>query len=110
MGAVKIRSTSRLNFSRLLTIEGVDHWEMAELPSIEASGDDIVYQVKQGDRIDLISNRFYGNPELWWVIAIANGLNLLPNDLKPFSTIRIPSNSRVFNKILREASKKKKGL
>jgi nucleoid-associated protein YgaU len=107
--AVKVRSTSRLNFSRLLTIDEVEHWEMAELPVIVAAQDDTFYQVNQEDRIDLIAQRFYGNPELWWVIAVANGLDLLPNDLKPFSTIRIPSNSRVFNKILREAPKRKEG-
>jgi hypothetical protein len=107
--AVKIRTTSRLNFSRLLVIDSVEHWEMAELPIIEPAQDDEIYQVNQEDRIDLISNRKYGNPELWWVIALANGFSLLPNDLKPFSTIRIPSNNRVFNKILRQAAKKKEG-
>lgn len=107
--AVRIRTTSRLNFSRLLTIDSVEHWEKAELPTVDAAQDDLLYQVNQEDRIDLLAQRFYGNAELWWVIAVANGLDLLPNDLKPFSTIRIPSNNRVFNKILREAPKKKEG-
>lgn len=107
--AVKIRTTSRLNFARLLTIDSVEHWEMPEYPVIVAAQDDTFYQVQQEDRIDLIAQSFYGNPELWWVIAVANDLSLLPSDLKPFSTIRIPSNNRVFNSILREAPKKKEG-
>lgn len=111
---VKIRSTSRMIFARLLTLtstrgEDVETWEMPELPEVAASGDDIIYQVQQDDRIDLIAERFYGNPELWWVIALANDLNLLPNDLAPFSTIRIPSNKRVFTKILSQAPKKREG-
>jgi len=105
--AVKVRGTSRLNFSRLLVIDGVEHWEMTELPKIEAAQDDEIYQVQQEDRIDLIANRKYGTPELQWIIALANDLALLPNDLKPFSTIRLPSNNRVFNKILRQAAKRK---
>lgn len=108
--AVKIRQTSRLNFSRLLVIDDIEHWEMAELPTIAAASDDTLYQVRQEDRIDLIAKRFYGSADLWWVIAVANNLALLPNDLKPFSTIRVPSNNRVFNKILKQAPKKKQGI
>ena len=107
--AVKIRGTSRINFARLMTIDEVEHWEMPEYPIIAAAQDDTLYQVKQDDRIDLIANQYYGNPELWWIIAVVNDFALLPNDLKPLSTIRIPSNNRVFNKILRQASKKKEG-
>ena len=109
MGKVKIRSTSRQNFARFITTGGVDCWEMSELPIIAEGADDTLYQVKQEDRIDLIAQRFYGTPDLWWVIAIANDLVLLPNDLAPFSTIRIPSNNRVFNKILKQAPRRRDG-
>ena len=27
-----------------------------------------------GDRLDLLANRYYGNAELWWIIAQANGI------------------------------------
>ena len=30
------------------------------------------YQVKQGDRSDLIASRFLGDPQLWWQLADAN--------------------------------------
>jgi len=109
MGKIRFRATSKQNFSRWLVIDDVEHWEMAELPIIEEGQDDILYQVQQEDRIDLLANRFYGNAELWWVIAVANNLALLPNDLKPFSTIRIPSNNRVYNKILKQAPKRRDG-
>lgn len=119
---INIRTTSRLRFSRLLYI-GVDAsypasgvlplvecWEMPEYPIIEEASDDIVYTVNQLDRIDLIANRFYGSSDLWWVIAIANDLNILPNDLKPYKPIRIPSPARVFNEILPQNKKLKEGI
>lgn len=106
--AVRIRGTSRLNFARLIVLQDVEHWEKSEYPKIEESNDDTIYQVQQEDRIDLLAERFYGNAELWWVIAIINDLNLLPSDLKPFSTIRIPTNRRI-NNIMRHANKKREG-
>ena len=109
--AVRVRTTSRLNFSRLVKLgdSEIECWEMPEYPTIEPGQDDVLYQVKQDDRIDLLANEQYGNPDLWWVIAIANDMALLPSDLKPSSTIRIPSNNRVFNSILKQAPKRREG-
>ena len=119
---IKVRTTSRLRFSRLLYI-GVDAsypvtgvptlvecWEMPEYPTIAEAPDDIIYTVNQDDRIDLIANKFYGAADLWWVIAIANDLNLLPSDLKPYKPIRVPSPARVFNNILPSNKKLKEGI
>jgi hypothetical protein len=103
--AVKIRDTSRLRFARLITIDGVEHWESPEYPVIDPAPDDIIYTVDANDRIDLVSTRFYSSPELWWIIAIANNMVLLPNDLKANAQIRIPSGRRVFSQILRKPSR-----
>jgi nucleoid-associated protein YgaU len=49
------------------------------------------YQVKQGDRLDLLANRFYRNSRLWWLIAEANPDCLYPDDLlKPGLQLVIP--------------------
>mgnify|MGYP003648813219 CR=1 FL=1 len=32
------------------------------------------YITREGDRLDNIANTFYKSPNLWWVIAQANGL------------------------------------
>lgn len=32
------------------------------------------YQVRQGDRLDTLSQLFYNTPNKWWVIAKANNL------------------------------------
>lgn len=102
---VKIRETSRLKNARLITIDGVEHWEYPEYPVIDVAPDDIKYKVDRNDRIDKIATRFYGSPELWWIIAIANGFELLPNDLNSGDTIRIPSGRRVFSEILRRPTR-----
>lgn len=38
------------------------------------------YQVSQGDRPDLIAARAFGDPELWWRLADANGV-MSPDEL-----------------------------
>lgn len=48
------------------------------------------YLVAEGDRIDRLADRFYGDPELWWVIADANPDVLLPDPLAPGVVLRIP--------------------
>lgn len=107
--AVKIRDTSRLKFARLITLDGVEHWESPEYPEIREAPDDIRYTVDLNDRIDRLSSRFYGTPDLWWIIALANELRLLPNDLSEGATLRIPSGRRVFTEILRRPSRGREG-
>lgn len=101
---VRIRNTSRLKFARLTTIDGVECWELPEYPAIVTAVDDAKYVVDRQDRIDKLATRFYGDPGLWWIIALANGMALLPNDLDVGATIRVPSQRRVFVEILRRPS------
>lgn len=111
------RSTSWLQFSRILELgevvgltEGdrVRCWEMPEFPVIEDADDDIIYTVARTDRIDRIAERFLGSPELWWMIAIANGLRLIPNEINPQQTLRIPTQNRAAQ-ILRKAALRREG-
>tara|TARA_B100001123_G_scaffold436924_1_gene568190 strand:- start:1479 stop:1784 length:306 start_codon:yes stop_codon:yes gene_type:complete len=41
-------------------------------PKINEEENDIYITAKYGDRLDLLANRYYGNVELWWIIAQAN--------------------------------------
>jgi nucleoid-associated protein YgaU len=107
--AVRLRKTSRLLFAKLLSIDDVEHWELPVYPKIEEATDDKRYTVDQNDRIDKIANKFYGSPELWWIIALANGMELLPSDLNANAVIRIPSQRRVFTQILRRPSRGREG-
>jgi hypothetical protein len=88
---VRIVKNSRLLFSPLLLVDGVEFWDLNTLPVIPVRNDEIQYTVSFTDRIDLLAFKFYGDPVLWWVIAAANSMEILPTDLKPGETIRIPS-------------------
>lgn len=48
------------------------------------------YLVLQGDRIDNIAFRFYGDPLRWWVIADANPQIMDWSVLLPGTLIRVP--------------------
>lgn len=89
--AVNVNPKSRLRFYQLITLEDYEFWNLDELPEIPIFSDDVLYQVKTGDRIDMISNVYYGTPHLWWVIAAANSLELLPAELNDDLVLRIPS-------------------
>lgn len=89
--ALRISKRSRLRFKEFLDIYGVSFWELDELPRVPLDPNDFYYRVKNDDRIDLLATTFYGDPNLWWVIANANGMEILPTDLQPGTLIRIPS-------------------
>ena len=64
-------------------------------PRFNPSQDDLILEVVMGDRIDLIAERFYGDPALDWVILENN-----PNLDKPFGIsagdiLRIPLPEKV---------------
>ena len=43
-------------------------------PSIELDDSDKFIHPKDGDRLDTLAYKYYGNTTLWWVIAKANGI------------------------------------
>lgn len=88
---ISIRRNSRLRFSEVALIGGVEFWDFDPLPELGVRNDDQYYQVKDGDRIDNLAQQFYGDPRLWWVIAVANDKELLPVQLNTGDKLRIPS-------------------
>jgi len=106
---VKLSRLSRMRFARLVRVGGVESWEQPVYPEIENADDDIIYTVASADRIDVLANRFYGSVELWWVIAVANGMKLMPNDLYDGQVIRIPSKKRTFSQIVKFPSRGREG-
>ena len=88
---VRIRRDSRLQFHDLVTLDGFEFWDFESLPVPAKRIDDILYQVKDLDRIDTLAVDFYGSPRLWWVIAVANDLEILPTQLNVGDKLRIPS-------------------
>lgn len=66
--------------------------EPVEIP--ESVADD---WITAGDRtrLDLLARERYGSPELWWVIAEANGMDFPVEDVYPGRRIRIPGSEYV---------------
>jgi len=63
-------------------------------PDIPYSNDDIYLITTSWDRLDLLAFSFYGDSNLWWVIASANALpgdSLVPI---PGTQLRIPVSIR----------------
>ena len=51
------------------------------------------YTVKEGDRLDLLAQKFYYSPRKWWLICDANPGLMYPDDLlTPGQILTIPPN------------------
>jgi len=100
--SVDVGNSSRLLFAELLNVDDIEFWDTLVLPDPSARQDDIQHIVANSDRIDLIAQMYYGEAALWWVIAWANNLEILPTDLKENEQIRIPSRDYVQNVLLRK--------
>lgn len=98
--AVRITKSSRLQFSDLRQIDGVTFWDTVDLPVFFPSERDISHRVQGFDRIDTIAQRYYGDPELWWVIAWANDLEILPTDLNENDVLVVPNATFVQSTLL----------
>jgi len=83
-------SSSRLRHAELFSLDGIEFWCRPEIPNIPTSVNDIIHYVEESDRIDLLANKYYKNPRLWWVIAHVNNFINLPEDLIAGQRIRIP--------------------
>ena len=60
----------------------------ADFPKVEDKNSDILLIATHGDRCDLISQEYYGSPEYWWFIAIANKLS--SNNIEAGTQLRVP--------------------
>jgi hypothetical protein len=79
--------------------DGTIAWGQFEIPEIPDFDDDIVYTLTGPERPDSVARRFYGNPSLWWVIAIKNGFRLPFSQLRGGQKIVIPSPAEILSRI-----------
>jgi len=89
--SLPIPPNSRLRLGNLIDYQGVQFWDLLVLPPVPEDPNDIFHTVISGDRIDLLAWHYYQDSTLWWYIAVANDLELLPVDLIEGDIIRIPS-------------------
>jgi hypothetical protein len=88
---VSVQRNSRLRFGSLRIVGTTECWDFVDLPPLPEQQDDILYQVMSNDRIDVMAYKFYGDSNLWWIIAAANDLEILPTQLNMGGVLRIPS-------------------
>ena len=70
---------------------GIRVYSTTYYPEIRISdGDSFMYPI-EGERLDNLANKYYGDTTLWWIIAKANGLKGKPA-LSSDEIIRIPGN------------------
>ena len=60
--------------------------------SIPKTDSDIYVITQDGDRLDLLANQFYGDVNLWWYIAKANGLTFMSIPIG--TSLRIPGTTQ----------------
>jgi len=97
---VKIKKgSSRLELANLYVVDGVEFWGRPEIPDLPASQDDKIHIVSDGERMDMISNMYYGRDDWDWIIAHRNNLSLLPVELQTGQKIIIPDPSVVRDRI-----------
>jgi phage tail protein X len=101
--AATVRRLSRLRFYDLVFVDEYEFWNLAELPEIPTQVDDKKIRVKATDRLDLLAYQYYGDAILWWVIAVANDIDLIQTQLNEGDVIRIPSVSYVQQKLFQNA-------
>ena len=46
---------------------------------------------RYGDRLEMVANIYYGDSNLWWIIAKANSLGKGKMDLDPTKKLRVPT-------------------
>ena len=83
---------------KTFSVDGVNYLDAPEEDVIPSQPDDLFVTVKAGEdfRLDLIAQRVYDNPELWWIIARANRIFNPFDELEPGITLRVPSRNAVF--------------
>jgi|TARA_R110000744_G_scaffold137774_1_gene248428 hypothetical protein len=75
---------------------GSRYRESLTIPKIPVSADDRYVEVSVTDRLDLISHKFYGTREHWWIIAAANNLGKGTLNIQEGGVLRLPADPSTF--------------
>ena len=69
----------------------VRYYKPTIVPNIPIKDGDKFIKPTVGDRLDILAQRYYGDSNLWWVIAKANEISEGQIGLDPEKMIRIPT-------------------
>ena len=57
--ATRVDKSSRLLLTEYLDIDDIEFFDLVDLPDYIPQANDIKYTIADGDRLDLIANKFY---------------------------------------------------
>lgn len=79
-------------YRQIIDEENNTYTETVNQTVIKESDLDIYHEVQmhEENRLDIISNKYYGTPEMWWAIAQANDM-INPFIVKQGTILRIPN-------------------
>ena len=81
------------NIRTLRNAQGIEYYQGTKYPEIPLSEDDIYVITVTGDRLDILANRYYGDPTLYWIISSANPSQSFSSMyIIEGSQLRIPNN------------------
>ena len=66
-----------------------NYYQTTIYKKVEEKNSDSYFIATEGDRCDVLANRFYGDSTLWWFIAKVN--NLTTNNIPAGTSLRIPA-------------------
>jgi hypothetical protein len=83
---------SRYTYSKILKTNETkkQYLESTLYPQIKPTDDDIYVITTSTDRLDLLAFEYYGDKNLWWIIAVANNLNDATLYVKAGTQLRLP--------------------
>ena len=90
-----VEKTTKTLESQSLRRQGTMVYRTTMPTRIEPAIDDLIITVGEGDRMDVLANKYYGSASLWYIIAAANNITNGSMHFKPGEKIRIPSKNRV---------------
>lgn len=71
--------------------DGKRYYKPTIVPNIPIKDSDIFINPTFGDRFDTMAQRYYGDSNLWWIIAKANELSRGQLSPSPEKKLRIPT-------------------
>ena len=79
-----------------------DRYGTTRYPDFPLQESDKYIISREGDRLDLLANQFYGDPRYWWILATVNNLGKGTLIVPPSIQLRIPFPINDVSKKLRE--------
>lgn len=77
----------------------IEWWDRIRFPRDVSDVQYAVDSIYEG-RLDLIANKFYDSPKLWWIIAQYNNILDITGEIITGRILLIPTKSRVYKEFL----------